>query len=103
MTDLAFLWCLANKNASTVILGASRASQLQDNLAAVSHESKLTSDVLDRIDSIVETSRKHRVVSDPPGRGRAYPAQASLLLSVFRYENGRTFRVRPFSISSSLQ
>ncbi|MGO7675832.1 aldo/keto reductase, partial [Rhizobium ruizarguesonis] len=47
------LWCLANRNVSTVILGASLASQLQDNLAALSHRQKMTSDFLDRIDTIV--------------------------------------------------
>jgi len=52
ITHLALLWCLANKNVSTVILGASRTSQLEDNLAALSHRNKLTSDVLDRIDAI---------------------------------------------------
>ncbi|MGZ2460115.1 voltage-dependent potassium channel beta subunit [Rhizobium anhuiense] len=52
ITHLALLWCLANRNVSTVILGASRASQLQDNLAALSHRQKMTSDVLDRIDMI---------------------------------------------------
>jgi voltage-dependent potassium channel beta subunit len=52
ITHLALLWCLANRNVSTVILGASRASQLQDNLAALSHRQKMTSDVLDRIDTI---------------------------------------------------
>ncbi|MBY5407731.1 aldo/keto reductase [Rhizobium leguminosarum] len=53
ITHLALLWCLANRNVSTVILGASRASQLQDNLAALSHRQKMTSDVLDQIDTIV--------------------------------------------------
>ncbi|MGZ2453722.1 voltage-dependent potassium channel beta subunit [Rhizobium ruizarguesonis] len=53
ITHLALLWCLANRNVSTVILGASRASQLQDNLAALSHRQKMTSDVLERIDTIV--------------------------------------------------
>lgn len=53
ITHLALLWCLANRNVSTVILGASRASQLQDNLAALSHREKMTPDVLDRIDTIV--------------------------------------------------
>ncbi|MBY5362227.1 aldo/keto reductase [Rhizobium leguminosarum] len=53
ITHLALLWCLANRNVSTVILGASRASQLQDNLAALSHREKMTSDVLERIDTIV--------------------------------------------------
>jgi voltage-dependent potassium channel beta subunit len=53
MTHLALLWCLANRHVSTVILGASRLSQLQDNLAALDHKAKLTPDVLARVDAIV--------------------------------------------------
>ena len=53
ITHLALLWCLFNRNVSTVILGASRMSQLQDNLAALGHKNKVTPDVIDRIDAIV--------------------------------------------------
>jgi voltage-dependent potassium channel beta subunit len=53
MTHLALLWCLSNHNVSTVILGASRLSQLQDNLSALSSKSKLTPDVMARIEAIV--------------------------------------------------
>jgi voltage-dependent potassium channel beta subunit len=53
MTHLALLWCLANRNVSTVILGASRLSQLEDNLAALDGKAKLTPDVMARIDEIV--------------------------------------------------
>jgi aryl-alcohol dehydrogenase-like predicted oxidoreductase len=44
---------LALLNVSTVILGASRLSQLEDNLAALAHEDKVTPDVMVRIDAIV--------------------------------------------------
>jgi voltage-dependent potassium channel beta subunit len=53
MTHLALNWCLANRHVSTVILGASRLSQLKDNLAALEHKGKLTPDVMARIDEIV--------------------------------------------------
>ncbi|MDE1992317.1 MAG: aldo/keto reductase [Rhizobiaceae bacterium] len=53
ITHLALLWCLANRNVSTVILGASRVGQLEDNLAALAHKDKITPDVLARIDTIV--------------------------------------------------
>ena len=39
---LALLWCLANPNVSTVILGASKKSQLEDNLSALKDKGKLT-------------------------------------------------------------
>lgn len=50
---LALLWCLANKNVSTVILGASRRSQLEDNLSALQHKDKLTPEVMASIDAIL--------------------------------------------------
>ncbi|KKB06964.1 alcohol dehydrogenase [Devosia geojensis] len=50
---LALLWCLANPHVSTVILGASKKSQLEDNLSALKAKEKLTPDVLARIDEIV--------------------------------------------------
>jgi voltage-dependent potassium channel beta subunit len=53
ITHLALLWCLSNRNVSTVILGASRISQLEDNLAALAHKDRLTADVMARIDAIV--------------------------------------------------
>jgi voltage-dependent potassium channel beta subunit len=50
---LALLWCLKNPNVSTVILGASKLSQLKDNLEALKHKDKLTPDVMAKIEAIV--------------------------------------------------
>ncbi|HEY4201124.1 MAG TPA: aldo/keto reductase [Devosiaceae bacterium] len=50
---LALLWCLNNPNVSTVILGASKRDQLVDNLKALDSRSKLTPDVLAKIEEIV--------------------------------------------------
>ena len=50
---LALLWCNANRHVSTVILGASKLSQLKDNLKALDSKAKLTPDVMARIDEIV--------------------------------------------------
>lgn len=50
---LALLWCNANPRVSTVILGASRKSQLEDNLKALEGKAKLTPDVLARIEEIL--------------------------------------------------
>jgi voltage-dependent potassium channel beta subunit len=52
LAQLAILWCLKNPHVSTVILGASRLSQLQDNVAALAHRDKLTDEVMARIDAI---------------------------------------------------
>ncbi|WP_426036414.1 potassium channel beta subunit family protein [Cypionkella sp. TWP1-2-1b2] len=53
LAHLALLWCLNNPRVSTVILGASRASQLSDNLAALKSKAKLTPEVLAEIETIM--------------------------------------------------
>jgi aryl-alcohol dehydrogenase-like predicted oxidoreductase len=50
---MALLWCNANPHVSTVILGASKKSQLEDNLKALDSKSKMTPDVMAKIDEIV--------------------------------------------------
>ena len=50
---LALLWCLDNPYVSTVILGASRKSQLEDNLSALDAKDKMTPDVAERIEAIM--------------------------------------------------
>ena len=53
VTNLALLWCLSNPRVSTVILGASRASQLADNLSALEQKAKLTPEVMAEIETIM--------------------------------------------------
>ncbi len=53
MTLLALAWCLKNPNVSTVILGASRAEQLRENLKALEVVDQLTDDVMAEIDGIL--------------------------------------------------
>ena len=50
---LALAWCLKNPHVSTVILGASKVPQLQENLKAVEAQAKLTPEVMKRIADIV--------------------------------------------------
>lgn len=50
---LALAWCLTNPRVSTVILGASRLSQLTDNLAARDRVADLTADVLAEVERIM--------------------------------------------------
>ncbi|MEH6634560.1 MAG: aldo/keto reductase [Halioglobus sp.] len=45
LSRLAIAWCLLNKNVSTVILGASRIEQLEENLTAVDVLPLLTADI----------------------------------------------------------
>lgn len=51
---MALLWCLSNPNVSTVILGASKLAQLNDNLEALKNRDKLTSDVKAKIEAIMQ-------------------------------------------------
>lgn len=54
MPRLAIAWCAKNPNVSTVILGASKVSQLEENLMAVDDLEKLTPEVMERIDGVLE-------------------------------------------------
>jgi len=53
LAQLAIAWCLVNPRVSTVILGASKVSQLTENLGALALPEKLTPAVLDRIEGIL--------------------------------------------------
>lgn len=55
LIHLALAWCLKNPNVSTVILGASSMEQLKDNLKSADAVTKLTPDVMERIETIVES------------------------------------------------
>jgi aryl-alcohol dehydrogenase-like predicted oxidoreductase len=46
-------WCLRNPRVSTVILGASRVEQVQDNLQALDVLPKLTDDVMAAIEDVL--------------------------------------------------
>ena len=54
VAQLALAWVHRNPHVSTVILGASKLSQLQDNLKALDVASKLTPEVLERVDAITK-------------------------------------------------
>ncbi len=51
-SQLAIAWVLRRKEVSSVITGASRLEQLDENLAAAEAVEKLTNDILERIDAI---------------------------------------------------
>ncbi len=54
MARLAIAWCLKNPNVSTIILGASRVSQLEENLAALDVVELLTDDVMAEIEAVLD-------------------------------------------------
>jgi voltage-dependent potassium channel beta subunit len=51
LAQLAIAWCARNPNVSTVITGASRVSQVEENLKAAAVIPKLTPEVMARIDA----------------------------------------------------
>ena len=53
MTQLALAWCLKNPNVSTVITGASHASQVIENMKALECAEKLTPDVMKKIEAVL--------------------------------------------------
>jgi voltage-dependent potassium channel beta subunit len=53
MAQLAIAWCATNRDISTVITGASRASQVVDNFAAIEVVPLLTDEVKQRIDAAI--------------------------------------------------
>jgi len=50
-SQLAIIWCLKNKNVSTVIMGASKLSQLKENLKSIDYFENITDDIIQKINN----------------------------------------------------
>ena len=55
MAQLSIGWCIKNPYVTTAILGATRKEQLLENLGALDASAKLSPDIMQRIDDIVQT------------------------------------------------
>ncbi len=53
LTNMSLAWCAANPNVSTVILGASKMSQLTENLKALETLPALTAEVMEKIEAVL--------------------------------------------------
>jgi len=53
LSQLALSWCLKNNNVSTVITGASKKEQVHENMKSLQFVSKLTPEILQKIDTIL--------------------------------------------------
>ena len=60
LAQLSLAWVLKNPNVSTAITGASRVEQLHENLKAAEITSKLTPDVLARIDAVFGVDKEEQ-------------------------------------------
>ena len=56
--QLALAWCLKNPDVSTVITGASKAEQVAQNMEALNVVDKLSSDVMNRIEEVLDNKPK---------------------------------------------
>ncbi len=59
MPLLAIAWCLKNDDVSTVILGASKTSQLEENFKAFDVMTKLEDEVMEKIEGILSNKPEH--------------------------------------------
>ena len=59
MPQLGVAWCLKNENVSSVILGASKTSQLEENLKAADKIGLLTQEAMEKIETILGNKPKH--------------------------------------------
>lgn len=55
MATLAIAWCIKNPHVTTAILGATKKEQLMDNLKALEVIDKLTPEVLEKLENIMQT------------------------------------------------
>lgn len=56
--SLSIAWCIKNPNVTTAILGATSKTQLLDNLTALDTATLLTPEIMEQIESIVESKPK---------------------------------------------
>jgi voltage-dependent potassium channel beta subunit len=61
MPNLAIAWCLKNENVSTVITGASKISHLKDNIKAVDAIPLLSTDVMERIENVLQNKKEFKI------------------------------------------
>ena len=53
LTNMSLAWCLKNPNVSSVILGATKTHQLEENLKSLEVLPKLTTELMEKIDEVM--------------------------------------------------
>ena len=53
LAQLSLIWCLKNPNVSTVILGASKVNQFKENLNSLERTNLLTTEILEKIELVL--------------------------------------------------
>ena len=54
LPQLALAWCLKNPDVSTVITGASKVSQVEENMKAIDFVDALTPEIMERIEEVLQ-------------------------------------------------
>ena len=67
MASLALAWVINNPNVSVAILGATKASQIEENAKCLELYPKMTEDVMEEIEDILR-NKPQVVGSTPPSR-----------------------------------
>ncbi|MDG2152473.1 MAG: aldo/keto reductase [Crocinitomicaceae bacterium] len=58
---MSLAWCLKNENVSTVILGASKMSQLKENMKSIDVLDQMDASIMERIEKILENQPEHPI------------------------------------------
>ncbi|KAK1390722.1 putative voltage-gated potassium channel subunit beta [Heracleum sosnowskyi] len=58
LAQLSIAWCAANPNVSSVITGATKVHQIEENMKAIKVIPLLTPEIMDRIEAVVQTKPK---------------------------------------------
>ncbi|XXG61737.1 hypothetical protein AAC387_Pa05g0274 [Persea americana] len=58
LAQLAIAWCASNPNVSSVITGATKESQIQENMKAIGVIPLLTPEVLEKIEAVIQSKPK---------------------------------------------
>ena len=56
MAQLAIGWCLKNDDVTTVILGATKLSQLEDNFGALKCATRISASVMEQIEAVLDNA-----------------------------------------------
>jgi len=59
LAQLAIAWCIANPNVSSVITGASKVSQIEENFASLDVVPKLTPQIMEKIEEVLANKPKN--------------------------------------------
>ena len=53
VAQLALAWCVKNQDVTTVLLGATKVEQIEDNLKCIQVAEKLTDELMKEVDEII--------------------------------------------------